>query len=387
VTPARLGALGRGARAVALVAALGLPPALAQVPEPGHPAAPAAHPDNVYRAGPEVKIDVPAPGDVHVAGRKVRIAAPVGGDILAAGWDVEVTAPAEDDVRVVGGTLRLDATITGDLTAAGGDVSLGAATHLLGRGWVTGDTVRVDGAIDRDLHIAARVVQVGGEIRGPLDVVAEEFEVLPGAKTYAAIRYRGRAPARVAPDAALAQPIAFERVDAEEARRARAWPGVSTVIFSLHLLALGLLLLYLVPRFEPSTVSTLRQHPAKSALFGFVLLAAAPAVAVALVLSVLGLPLGLALGMSYVMALFVAVLVTAFFIGDVEARLVKAAPITTRRQQALWLLAGVVTLALLRALVGGVVLFLATLFGLGALSLAAYEAFRRPAAPPATAPA
>lgn len=37
------------------------------------------------------------------------------------------------------------------------------------------------------------------------------------------------------------------------------------------------------------------------------------------------------------------------------------------------------------ALVGGVVLFLATLFGLGALSLAADGAFGRPAAAPATA--
>ncbi|MEZ5417988.1 MAG: polymer-forming cytoskeletal protein [Vicinamibacterales bacterium] len=346
-------------------------PLRGQVPATG--AAP-ARPDNFYQAGNRVDITQPLEGDAVVAGRTVTIGQPVGGDILAAGWDVTLAAAARDDVRMAGGTVRLDATVAGDTTLAGGDVELGPNTHLMGRTWLTGDRVRVSGRVDRDLHVAARVVQLAGDVEGPIEVVAEEFEILPGARTRGPITYRGRTPATVASGATLAQPVAFERIEADEARRARAWPGVSTFLFSVHLLAVGLLLLYLLPRFEPSMIATLRRHPGRSAIVGFVLLAAAPAVAAALMLSVLALPLGLALAMCYVMALFVAVLATAFFIGDLEARLVKAGPMTTRGQQALLLLAGVVTLALLRLLLGGVVVFAAMLLGLGALSIAAYQA-------------
>lgn len=368
-----------------VAAALVQAPVAGQAPAAaGQPPPAVTRPDNFYQAGNRVEITAPLEGDAVVAGRTVRIGQPVGGDILAAGWDVTLAATARDDVRIAGGTVRIDAHVAGDTTLAGGDVELGPNTHLMGRTWLTGDRVRVDGVVERDLHIAARVVQLAGDVRGPVEVVAEAFEVLPGARTSGAVTYRGRTPATVAPGATLSQPIAFERIEVDEARRARAWPGVSTFLFAVHLLAVGLLLLYVVPRFEPSMVATLRHHPGRSAIVGFVLLAAAPAVAVALVLSVLALPLGLALAMCYVMALFVAVLATAFFIGDLEARLVQAGPMTTRGQQALLLVAGVVTLALLRMLLGSVVVFAAMLLGLGALSLVAYEALAHTGTPAGT---
>jgi hypothetical protein len=45
------------------------------------------------------------------------------------------------------------------------------------------------------------------------------------------------------------------------------------------------------------------------------------------------------------------------------------------------LLAGVLTLALLRALMGGLIVFVSVLFGLGALMLAAYQAYSHKSAP------
>ena len=97
------------------------------------------------------------------------------------------------------------------------------------------------------------------------------------------------------------------------------------------------------------------------------------------VASLVGLPVGLALVALYFVALLAGLVTTAYCLGALEAHLLKreaAGP--TRGQQALMLLAGVLTLAVLRALpiVGGLVVFVSVLFGLGALALWSYQGLR-----------
>jgi len=50
-----------------------------------------------------------------------------------------------------------------------------------GRTWLFGETLRTDGRFERELHIAVRHVQLAGEVREPLHVVADDLHVLAGA--------------------------------------------------------------------------------------------------------------------------------------------------------------------------------------------------------------
>src|SRR6185295_5824741 len=128
-----------------------------------------------------------------------------------------------------------------------------------------------------------------------------------------------------------------------------------------------------VPQLETSVVGALRAHPGKSLFAGFVVFISTPAAALLLVISVFGLPVGLVLGAVYAIGLFAAVLATAFCLGEVEAKLFRTGPMATRGQQLMLLLAGVLTLAVLRSFFGALVVFASVLFGLGALALAAYQ--------------
>lgn len=111
----------------------------------------------------------------------------------------------------------------------------------------------------------------------------------------------------------------------------------------------------------------------------------APVAALLLVVSILGIPVGLTLGALYVIALLIGILASECFIGDFEAKLLKSGPMTTRGQRALLLLAGVLTLAVLRSLpfVGGWIVFLSVLFGFGALTVWMYQAYSQTSAPSA----
>jgi len=335
--------------------------------------------DNYYAAGNELELTSPMGADVIVAGRRIDIKEHVVGDILAAGWRVTLSAPADDDVRIAAGEIAIAAPVAGDLTVAGGDVTVGTEAHVGGRSWVTGNTVRVAGTFERELQIAGATVQISGETRQPLKVIADKLEILPGARVLAGMSYKSPTEALVAEGATVAGPIAFDRIEQAEARKARQFPTGSSVLFAVHLFFAGLLVILYLPRFEVSVVETLRARPGRSLLAGFALFVTTPVAALLLVMSVLGLPIGFALAAVYAVALFVGVLVSAFCVGDAEACLLNAGPIATRGQHALLLFGGVVTLAILRSLLGGIVVFVCVLFGLGALALWSYEAYSHPA--------
>jgi hypothetical protein len=122
-------------------------------------------------------------------------------------------------------------------------------------------------------------------------------------------------------------------------------------------------------------VGIMRELPGRSLVVGSALLVTVPVMVVILLISVIGTPLGVVVGAAYFAALFIGIVVTAFYVGELEARLLKAERIATQGQQALVLLAGVLTLAVLRSVpvLGTFVVFVSVLFGLGALSVWAYK--------------
>jgi len=331
--------------------------------------------DNYYAAGNRIEITTPMGADVLVAGRQVDIQQPVSGDIIAAGWRVSLAARAGDDVRIAAGEVVLNAPVNGDLTVAGGDVQLGPQASIGGRSWITGRRVRIEGVIDRELRIAGETVTLAGEIRQPVSVMAETLEILPGARVLQSLTYQGPQDVRIAAGAVVNGPIIFDRIRPGEARRARSFPALSGVLFAAHLFVAGLVLTWLLPRFEGATLAKLRAQPARSLLAGFVLLLVTPVVAVLLIITVLGLPVGLVLGALYGMALLVGLVVSAMFMGRAEARLLDTRPIATGTQRTMLLLAGAVTLAVLRALLGPPVVFVGIVFGLGAAALVVYDTY------------
>ena len=68
-----------------------------------------------------------------------------------------LSAPVLDDVRIAGRfEVSILALIEGDLTAVGGDLTVGPQTHVRGRAWLSGGTVRTEGVFDRELRIDGR---------------------------------------------------------------------------------------------------------------------------------------------------------------------------------------------------------------------------------------
>ncbi|MGE3507748.1 MAG: hypothetical protein AB7N65_02560 [Vicinamibacterales bacterium] len=338
--------------------------------------------DNYYAAGETVDVTATVHGDAVVAGRTVTLSGPIEGDVLALGWQITLSAAAHDDVRLAGRRVQVSAPIAGDLTAAGGEILVEPTARVAGRAWLTGGVLHIGGSFERELRLAGGTVRLEGEFRQPVRVVAERLELAPGARLLSSLTYEGPVPAVVADGALVVGPTTYRAITEREAQDAHAFRLVSSAFFAIHLLLAGLLLLWLMPVTAANLVSTLASVPGRSALAGLGLLVGAPAVAVLLVLTLIGVPIGLAVGALYVVALLVGLLVAALRIGEWEAGVFRWTEMGSIRQRRLALVAGVLTLAALRVVpvLGTLVVLASIMCGLGALGLTAWQAARGQAA-------
>ena len=277
---------------------------------------------------------------------------------------VPAPAQAKDDDRVViHGPVEIGPGQTaGDVIVAHGDVTVAA------RGRVSGDLI-----------VASGDVRVAGSVEGDLVSLADRVVLGPGARVGGDLFYGDDKP--VIPSGATVEGD-VERVNIDEglgfAAGVALWLGIT-----ISALLLGLMLLWLFPRAAAAVYETAQAR--LGAAFGFGLLAfiALPIVAVLLLVTVVGLPLGLLLLLALAPIYALAYTVAAYALGQ---RILGPG-----RGRVVAFLAG---LAILRVLaivpvLGGLVWFAATLFGLGLLVLSARRGRDETprAAEPAPAPA
>jgi cytoskeletal protein CcmA (bactofilin family) len=273
-------------------------------------------------------------------------------------------AQAKDDDRVViHGPVEIGPGQTaGDVIVAHGDVTVAA------RGRVTGDLI-----------VASGDVRVAGSVEGDLVSLADRAVLGPRARVGGDLFYGDDKPV-IPPGATVEGDV--ERVHIDEglgfAAGLAIWLGIT-----ISALLLGLMLLWLFPRAAAAVYETARER--LGAAFGFGLLAfiVLPIVAVLLLVTVVGLPLGLLLLLALAPIYALAYTVAAYALGQ---RI-----LGPERGRFVAFLAG---LAILRVLaivpvLGGIVWFAATVFGLGLLVRTARRGRRGTprAAEPTPAPA
>lgn len=334
---------------------------------------------DLYVAGGRVALLADVDGDVIAAGGHVSIDQLVKGDVIVAGGLVDVRGQVLDDVRAAGGSVTIDGWIGGDTIAAGGSVSLAPETRVSGRAWLAGGNVEVAGSIGKELKAAAGTISLSGQVQGDVDLVAREVEILPTARISGNLTYRSPQTARIDQAAQIGGTVTHLRYEMPEraTRTIRAIFGVFRVMFFLGLIVAGIVLFLLLPNFTVSAARTIRSDPWKSLGLGFALLVATPIAGVLLMITILGVPLALTLFALYFVSLLLGFLTAAFFVGDLGGRLLRREPELSKGWRILSLIVALIVLALLRLIpiAGGLILFLALLFGLGAWSLHLYRSY------------
>jgi cytoskeletal protein CcmA (bactofilin family) len=314
--------------------------------------------DNYFGAGGALTLAAPVAGDAFLAGGTVKIGNPVGGNLFTAGGRVELDAPVGGDVR-----------------AAGGEVSLGPGVEIGGDTSVAGSRVVLDGVYRGRLAAAGASVVLRGHALGDVDVRSAEFQIAPSARVDGHLKYQTAQAVSVPPGVQIAGgaehvPTAthrfgwFTRPGLLDTGRPR-WPRL------VALWLVGALYTVLFPMLASRVRAQIATEPWVTIGIGVLATLVVPVAALALAVTIIGLPLALIALLGYVLLLLGGYVAGAVWLADAVLGRARIAE-TGRTLWRLLALAGVlIALALVRRvpIVGPLANYLVWWAGIGAIVL------------------
>jgi hypothetical protein len=265
---------------------------------------------------------------------------------------------ATDHVVITGGAVVAPGQTAGDVIVIDGPVTIA--------GRATGDVVSVSGPI-----------RLTGRVEGDLIAVSERAFLGPRARVGGDLRYGDERPV-LAPGARVAGKISNE----DWADTASGWGWVSSfgwwLAVTVSTLIVGVLLVWLAPGALQAAAQAVVERLGATIGWGVAIALGAPLLAILALVTLVGIPFGIGLLLAAIPVLLVAYTTTAWIVGR---------RVLGDRSRSPWaaLLAGwgILRLLALIPVAGGLVGLVATVVGLGALTVALWRA-RTPRAPAAT---
>lgn len=334
--------------------------------------------DDLYLSGSSVRVDAIVNGNVFAAGQSVTIEGTVTGSVFAAGQNVLVSGHVGGTVIAAGQSVNSNASIGRDLIAAGSQVTIAEEGSVANDLAMAGAQALVAGPVGRNVWASGSGVSVDAAVGGDVNVQAEQLSLGRGSVVEGDMTYTSDKGVALSPGASVKGTTVHKFPEPERqtvrpaglvgafAARALAWiRGV------IGLSIFGLLVVLPFQDFGRRASATLGTRPLPSIGLGLAFLFIAPVVG--LMVFVFGLfaggswigLFGLAL---YAMAVAVGYEIGALWVGGfVLSRLLSKPDVHPG-----WgVLAGVLIISILAIvpLLGGLITFVAMLFGLGAVVL------------------
>jgi hypothetical protein len=298
-------------------------------------------------------------------------------------------------VHAAGGTVTISGPVAQDAMLASGTFNLAPGASIGRDALLAIATAELAAPIGRNVRASASNLTLAAPVGGDVQTQVTTLRLADGAHVQGSLTYTSDREAEIAPGASVASGI--QRLQAQAANApvppvaGAGWAVVDWVKGLVGLGIIGLLFILLLPRFSASTLEVARSAFWSSLGVGFALFIGVPIIAVLVfILGILvgGWMLGLALLAVYAMACAAGYTFAAIFTGNMLVQAVRQPP-----QHPAWnLLEGLALLGLvgLVPVLGGLLLFFACIFGLGAFALNiafTYRANRAPLGVVAAAPA
>lgn len=307
-------------------------------------------------------------GDLIVAGRLVDVAGEVRGDLIGFAEQIEVSGRIGGNIRAAARLIEIEGAVTRNVTAAGETIRLARGASLGGSYTAAGRESILDGPVERDVLAAAETHEIRSRVGGSALMAGRRLVIGREGALSGETRFFGSEEPEVSPEAHLASPIQFEKVEKEEAGRLDWLFGF--VYFFGAAFVLGAAFILVSPRSAEAVIGTYLPAYGRSMLTGLLATIVATSLGILLLVTIVGLPLGLVTLFVVLVGLYVAQAYVGAFIG----REILGPP-TTPAQNLGRLALGLALLHVAKAVpvVGFFLTVIVAMWGFGALSLWARE--------------
>jgi cytoskeletal protein CcmA (bactofilin family) len=339
--------------------------------------------DDLYAFGTNIAINGTIHGDLVAAGNIISVDGNVTGDVIAAGQSIMIRGQVGGSVRAAGNTIVLDGKVANDLLAAGTDLTI-LSNGRVGRDVIVGATnATISGQIGRNLQAGSTNVKIEGGVGGNVVASVERLQLTDRATIGGNLKYTSKNEAQIANATSVKGSI--ERQTPENSREPLVTGPAALVIEWLKgligLLILGILVVFFFPGFSRRAGEALVHSPWLTLAIGALVLIGLPILAIvffAVGALIGGWWIGFVVLSLFVVVLALSIPIAAVGVGGALLRI-------ARRPVPVWLalLIGLIALLLvaLIPILGGLVIFCALLFGMGATTIAVVGNRRTEVAP------
>jgi len=327
---------------------------------------------NLIAAGENIIIDGTISGDLIVAAKSLVVTGRVEGDILALSQDIEIEGEVGGNVRVFGDSVNIDSNITRNLNVFGSNVNIGENTRV---GWdvltISVSSVRIRGNIYGSLSAYGQKVFIASKIGKNVDVTNygqnQNLTIAKETVINGDLNYSARIPAEIASGANISGQTNYQELQEENKTTFSSWAW-SRLFSVLSIILIGLVLIFLMPKYLKDINENLKKHSGKIALVGSGLLLIVPPLSLILLFTIIGVPLALVLISLWLAGMFLAKTLIAVVLGEILIKDLFKKP----SAHIFWsLILGAFILSLIFSLpfVGWFIRLVAIAFGLGSIVL------------------
>lgn len=253
--------------------------------------------DEVYLAGNSVIVNGTINGDLIVAGGQVTFNGTIDGDLIAAAARVVVNGKVSDDTRIAGQVLIIqdEADIGDDLIAAGYSLECTPASRVGGEVAFAGYQSVLAGRVEGKVTLASTNCQLSGSFGHDVDAIVEGGDVAAAGYWGADIQtisqgltvtesadiagdlsYQSSREAAIDSESTIAGEVEHSQTDSDEAQRPTIVERVAAVVKQfLALLFVGLLVVYVCPKWTERVANNIQRQPLASLGWGALTLIAA----------------------------------------------------------------------------------------------------------------
>ena len=334
-------------------------------------------PENqVMRLGDDVLASGSAPmlrdsiaGDAIMAGGEIVFTAHTGGDYVGAGGKQELAGRVHGSLRAAGGHVEVSALVDRNATIGGGDLVVDSAAVIGHNAYLIGGNIQVYGTVNGGLLATGGNVVLNGVIGQDVEVAAGSLRLGPHAQIGGNLRYRvAKDKVHIDPGAKVTGTITALPVS--------KGPGVFGLLWTLGGMLAGVVLVLLLPRFFTEAASEIQQRPIRTVIVGIVVPILILVAIVVAAITVLGLPLALITLLVFLFFGAASEVPVAVWLGE---RIMHSRTPLGRQSTIVNFFIGALILLVLGVVpvLGGIVTFVASCVGFGALLLAASSARER----------
>ncbi|ELR66511.1 hypothetical protein C942_04209 [Photobacterium marinum] len=328
---------------------------------------------DLYTAGHHIEVQSEIAGDLIVAGQMISINSIVDGDIIAAGETINLQAAVSDDVRVAGRQIIISNHIADHIVAAGETVTLEQDSRIGSWAWLAGDTVRISGYIDQELKVAARRVIISGEIKGDVELFAEQIDILDSARIHGNLIWHSKHQPTIESGGQINGQLIEKPWEHPEHNGGSPFAGLAFI--TLSLMFSGIVIYLLFPALPLQASRSVQQRPLLSLSAGLGVLLITPVVIAVLFVTAIGSLLAFALLASYLVMILLGVTCALFSLGHMGLQLTGKHEKAGKGLRILAFVLALIAIGLLQLIpfIGSLIYLAVILFGLGGLTLAIYR--------------